>query len=153
MKKKNFINIIVFLLIITYVFVGTDFKNDIKKASADMSNISKQTTKVKKTVNVTGDLIVSFIDVGQADSILIQNNNHNMLIDAGNNEDGEKLVSYFKENNINIIDSLEAFDKIITIFLIKLLNIDCTLPNEPKFYINGNYIDNSKEYISKFIKK
>ena len=104
MKKKNFINIIVFLLIITYVFVGTDFKNDIKKASADMSNISKQTTKVKKTVNVTGDLIVSFIDVGQADSILIQNNNHNMLIDAGNNEDGEKLVSYFKENNITNFD-------------------------------------------------
>ena len=69
------------------------------------------------------------------------------------NEIHNTLIEYFKENNINIIDSLEAFDKIITIFLIKLLNIDCTLPNEPKFYINGNYIDNSKEYISKFIKK
>lgn len=37
------------------------------------------------------------------------------------------LNKYFKENIIKIMDPLEAFDKIITIFLIKLLNIDCTL--------------------------
>ena len=62
------------------------------------------------------------------------------------------LNEYFKENIVNVMDPLEAFDKIITIFLIKLLNIDCILPNEPKFYIKGKHIDNSKEYISKFIK-
>ena len=62
------------------------------------------------------------------------------------------LNKYFKENIIKIMDPLEAYDKIITIFLIKLLNIDCILPNEPKFNIDGDYIDNSKEYISKFIK-
>ena len=57
------------------------------------------------------------------------------------------LNEYFKENIINIMDPLEAFDKLTTIFL-----INCTLPNEPKFYINGEYIRKSKEYISKFIK-
>lgn len=62
------------------------------------------------------------------------------------------LNEYFKENVIKIMDPLEAFDKLITIFLIKLLNIDCTLPNEPKFCIGSKYVDNSKEYISKFIK-
>lgn len=49
---------------------------------------------------VSSDLVISYLDVGQADSILIQNNGEAMLIDAGNNEDGELLVQYFKENNI-----------------------------------------------------
>ena len=40
------------------------------------------------------------MDVGQADSILIQDNDTYMLIDAGNNEDGEKLVSYFQSLGI-----------------------------------------------------
>lgn len=51
--------------------------------------------------NITGELKVTFIDVGQADSILIQNDNENMLIDAGNNEDGDKLVDYFTSLNID----------------------------------------------------
>ena len=46
---------------------------------------------------VSGNLTVSFLDVGQADAILIQNGDKNMLIDAGNNNDGELLVQYFKE--------------------------------------------------------
>lgn len=49
---------------------------------------------------VTGDLEVYFLDVGQADSILIKNNDDVMLIDAGNNEDGELLSKYFKSLNI-----------------------------------------------------
>lgn len=54
---------------------------------------------------VTSNLKVYYFDVGQADSILISNNNHNMLIDAGNNEDGPKLVKYIKEElNISKFD-------------------------------------------------
>ena len=44
-------------------------------------------------------LTVQFLDVGQADAILIQNQGKNMLIDAGNNNDGPLLVQYFKELN------------------------------------------------------
>jgi len=47
-----------------------------------------------------GDLKVYFIDVGQADSILITQNNQSILIDAGNNEDGEKVVNFIKEKGI-----------------------------------------------------
>ena len=49
---------------------------------------------------VNSNLVISYLDVGQADSILIENNNEVMLIDAGNNSDGKKLVKYFKENGI-----------------------------------------------------
>ena len=50
------------------------------------------------------NLNVYFLDVGQADSILITNDNHNVLIDAGNNEDGPKLVNYLKSLNITHFD-------------------------------------------------
>lgn len=46
---------------------------------------------------VSSDLTIYFFDVGQADSILVANNNQYMLIDAGNNEDGPLLVKYLKE--------------------------------------------------------
>ena len=50
------------------------------------------------------NLEVQFIDVGQADCILIRNNNHNMLIDAGNNKDGKLLVKYLKNLGIKEFD-------------------------------------------------
>lgn len=46
-------------------------------------------------------LLVYFIDVGQADCILINSNNHFALIDGGNNRDGKKLVEYFKSLGIS----------------------------------------------------
>lgn len=50
---------------------------------------------------VTDKLEISYLDVGQADSILINDHGTYMLIDAGNNEDGSKLVSYFKSLGIS----------------------------------------------------
>jgi len=58
-------------------------------------------------VNSKNNLKVHFIDVGQADSILVQMpDNKSMLIDAGNNDDGELVVSYIKSLGINRIDIL-----------------------------------------------
>lgn len=60
---------------------------------------------IRNKNTVTSDLKVYYLDVGQADSILISNNEHNMLIDAGNNEDGPKLVKFLKEElNITKFD-------------------------------------------------
>lgn len=53
--------------------------------------------ETKEVLNPTSKLKISFLDVGQADSILLENNGEYMLIDAGNNEDGPKLVKYFHE--------------------------------------------------------
>lgn len=45
-----------------------------------------------------GDVLeVHFIDVGQADSILIKKGDESMLIDAGNNSDGDLVVNYLKK--------------------------------------------------------
>jgi competence protein ComEC len=66
--------------------------------------------KATDTGNNAGkDLIVSIIDVGQADSILIQlPNSQSMLIDAGNNGDGDDVVSFIRGKGISKIDYVLA---------------------------------------------
>ena len=46
------------------------------------------------------NLVIRYIDVGQADATLIQSNGEYMLIDCGNNEDGNLIVKYFEEMGI-----------------------------------------------------
>jgi len=54
---------------------------------------------------VTGTLKVHYIDVGQADAILIQlPAGQNMLIDAGNNDDAYTVVNYLKSKGISKLD-------------------------------------------------
>lgn len=51
------------------------------------------------------NLKVTYMDVGQADSILIQiPNGKSILIDAGNNEDSEMIISYLRKQGIRRLD-------------------------------------------------
>ena len=50
------------------------------------------------------DMYVHFIDVGQADSILVQSDGENMLIDGGNVKDSSLVVSYLKDCGVSTID-------------------------------------------------
>lgn len=60
------------------------------------ANIIAIDTSIRYTPDVK-NLVVHYIDVGQADSIFIElSNGQTMLIDAGNNEDGSQIVSYIK---------------------------------------------------------
>lgn len=63
-------------------------------------DLSKETNKNKEkssavSQNVSG-LMVSYIDVGQGDSILLQCKEEAMLIDAGENDKGSIVVNYLK---------------------------------------------------------
>ena len=60
--------------------------------------------KTDKEEKIIANLEVQFIDVGQAESILIRHEDHNVLIDAGNNKDGKLLVKYFKNMDIKSFD-------------------------------------------------
>ena len=97
MKKINkLLNKIIILLIIT--IIGIYGKNFIKKSYS-----------YKESINEIKDnslLTIHYLNVGQADSILINNNDDTMLIDAGNNSDGKNIVDYIKKLNIKDIDVL-----------------------------------------------
>ena len=54
-------------------------------------------------------LIVHFLDVGQADSTLIQlPNGQTMLIDGGNSSDADNIINYIRSLGITLIDYLVA---------------------------------------------
>ncbi|MFL0267971.1 ComEC/Rec2 family competence protein [Candidatus Clostridium radicumherbarum] len=76
---------------------ATDAKtnNDSKPVSNESSN---------NTTVVNGQLKVHFIDVGQADCILVQQGNSSMLIDAGNNEDTQTIKSYLDSQGVKALD-------------------------------------------------
>jgi competence protein ComEC len=62
---------------------------------------TKQGTQTEgNNTSVTGELKVSFIDVGQADSILLQQGDKFMLIDAGNNGDIQTVKDYLTSQGV-----------------------------------------------------
>ena len=96
-KLNKLIKIIIGLVILIVITIQGNLLDNVSNATASI-NDSTKSDKIDAKVNE--NFSVSFIDVGQADSVLIRNGNYNMLIDAGNNEDGEKLVNYFKSLGI-----------------------------------------------------
>lgn len=58
--------------------------------------------------DLSGDLVVHFIDVGQGDSILIEFRDKTMLIDAGERNMGERVVAYLDERGIERLDVVVA---------------------------------------------
>lgn len=101
MKKKNIINILIGIAVVFYIIFGTNALDDIKNSTASVINAGEEEAA---EVNSGEELMVYFLDVGQADSILIRTGNNNMLIDAGNNEDGALIVSYLKELGVEQLD-------------------------------------------------
>lgn len=83
MKKKNLKDLsflgILFILIATFTI-----------------SYGYQSSDSENTIDNSNELLVYFIDVGQADAIYIKDSDENMLIDAGNNTDGKLLVNYLK---------------------------------------------------------
>lgn len=92
------------LILIVGVFVYNNYLQEpINELLEKLDPNYIENTDVKSR-KMDDDLYVEYLDVGQADSILIYNKGHYMLIDAGNNEDGVKLVNYFKSLGITKFD-------------------------------------------------
>lgn len=89
--KRRLIKIFICLLILVgysiYDYYLINHKIDYRKTSVNSDN-----------------LYIYYIDVGQANSTLIKENNRYILIDAGNALDRYKLVPYFKELGITKFD-------------------------------------------------
>lgn len=96
--KKVFL-FLTMTLFLMCILPGCNKKSNIEDDTYDIVN--------DKTVNISEPVgRVCFIDVGQADCILIQSNGHNMMIDAGNQDDYETIKSYLNQYNVNKLDYL-----------------------------------------------
>ena len=66
-----------------------------------------ETTAPTSAISGNGDvLLVHFLDVGQADCILIEYGEFYMLIDGGNRDDGQMVVSYLGQQGIDELDAV-----------------------------------------------
>lgn len=95
---------IVVLMVAGIFGINSENINELLKTENDTNTVISKQDAVTTSMPVNGDLHIYFIDVGQADSILIQNDNSSMLIDAGNNEDGEDIVKFIKEKGVTKLD-------------------------------------------------
>ena len=99
--NKNQINRVIKLIILLIVIIGTYiYKENYYKPSNNKNNINIQNKEKTKEISSEINFKISYIDVGEAESILIQSDGENALIDAGNTIDGNKLVKYFKSLGI-----------------------------------------------------
>ncbi len=62
---------------------------------------------------VSGEFNFTVLKAGQADAIIMQTRNHSIIIDSGEDDDGDEIVEYLQENNIANVDYIfiTHFDK------------------------------------------
>ena len=100
--------IAIIFVIVVAIFGGDNLLSTFTAQSKEVStiqgleNVSIQTgDSVISSTNINEDTLkVYYFDVGQADSILIVNNGESMLIDAGNNDDGDLVVNNLEKIGI-----------------------------------------------------
>lgn len=105
-QKQTVLLAIVLLLLATAILYFEVYRPAIKEYQSRTPSPAPTATAVPKGTVTYGKYTVEFIDVGQADCILVSNGPDTMLIDAGNNEDGPKLVDYLGTTGIEDIDYL-----------------------------------------------
>ena len=109
MKMDNkYILIAIIVLVWGFIYAGIEEnrKKEINTNTETKEAISSLNDSVK--MRVEGNLNIYYFNVGQADSILVENSDKYMLIDAGNNADGTNIVNYMKKMGIEKVDYLVA---------------------------------------------
>lgn len=145
-NKKAFISAAVITFTAIVMITGScgkaaDFVESGLTGTFSSSNPQKEISSSNKeaTENLSGGkLKVSFIDVGCADSILIEKDSHSMLIDAGTREAAENVINYLNKEKVKTIDyafgthphedHIGGLDKVIDNYTVKNL----FMPNFPR---------------------
>lgn len=105
-KDKNIVRIVMLVSIFVMALFSKIFINDDSILNFTTGNFveSVSTDSLVDVSQLDGNLKIHFIDVGQADSILITTGENSMLIDAGTNESGKTVVDYIKSQKIDNFD-------------------------------------------------
>ena len=81
-----------------------DYEASLEKSNVYENVVDVETVEATELVIHEDKLNIFFLDVGQADSSLIIYNDKTMLIDAGNVNDGDKIVDCIKGLGIKKLD-------------------------------------------------
>ena len=117
-KNRNKVILSLISIIVVLILLAIGVKEETIKDIFNINNVEEQNviasdtqneldeTQTKKNFIAEDKLVVDYIDVGQADSILVIDKDKTMLIDAGTNEAGETVVNFLKNKGITKIDYL-----------------------------------------------
>lgn len=96
-RGKKIIGIIIFIfaIVVSYCF---------ETNKVDGNNDIKTETKIEQKEYTEGELILTMIDVGQADSFLLIQNGETALIDCGTRSTGKDVVEYLNSIGISKLD-------------------------------------------------
>lgn len=78
----------------------------VKEAIGQITDLLEKESVITAESVAEGEMKVTFLDVGQGDCTIIQTENGNMMIDAGNNSWGETVVDVLEERGIGSLDYL-----------------------------------------------
>lgn len=110
LEKSKLRSIILhFLLIGICLFSSCADQGTNSESSVQTSEPSSFSTPESPTQHTDGSLTISYLDVGQGDcSFIVLPNGENILIDAGNQSDGESIIEYIRESGITTLDYVVA---------------------------------------------
>ncbi|MDO5516061.1 MAG: ComEC/Rec2 family competence protein [Clostridium sp.] len=81
---------------------STGSQSSIENGSDSQDKGNDEDNSISSNFNNSGEeLKIHYIDVGQADCILLQQGDENMLIDAGNNDDEQTIKNYLQSAGVN----------------------------------------------------
>lgn len=97
---------IILTLLTLFCLIGCNTTNIVIESNQDIKpNEIVESYKIIENENtIKESLEIHFIDVGQADCILVKSNKQAMLIDAGNNDDADLIKRYLKNQNIKELE-------------------------------------------------
>lgn len=104
-SKRVIKSLISFIVVLLLGIMGAFYANSGHQLNEkqDIQNNQRNNT-ISQTIERGEILEVYFLDVGQADSILLRNQGQTLLMDAGNNADGEWLVAKLQELGVSKLD-------------------------------------------------
>lgn len=85
---------------VTFTLAITVLLSSVSFSGCDTGTITEKSKNHRVQESLEG-IAISYIDVGQGDSILIKCKKDAMLIDAGENDKGDTVVSYLESQNVN----------------------------------------------------
>lgn len=122
-NKSKIYGLIAILLIASISIFGEKIKADNINDLVEQVTNSNETVETAETLNTSEmpamtnvednsstmegeNIVIHYLDVEQADSILIQSNGKNMLIDAGTNDTGKTVIADLRKYGVKKIDYL-----------------------------------------------
>lgn len=102
--RKKIVRVIVIIgVLIVLSYLGIDL-NEFTNLSNSQNKETQHTSNVSDQKDLEGELILTMIDVGQADSFLLVQNGKTALVDCGTRSTGENVVEHLKQLGITKID-------------------------------------------------